>query len=48
MALMPVLGRETGHGARRIRTAARVARVGAVIGATLLPRVRSRVAPARC
>jgi MFS family permease len=45
MALMPVLGRETGHGAVGFGLLLGSLGVGAVTGATLLPRVRSRVAP---
>src|SRR5213593_481288 len=45
MALMPVLGRETGRGAVGFGLLLGSLGVGAVTGATLLPRVRSRVAP---
>jgi len=45
MALMPVLGRETGHGAVGFGLLLGSLGVGAVSGATLLPRVRARVAP---
>jgi MFS family permease len=45
MALMPVLGRDTGHGAVGFGLLLGSLGVGAVTGATLLPRVRSRVAP---
>src|SRR4029453_15038556 len=51
MALMPVLGREPGLGAETGRGAGRFGPllgslgVGAVTGATLLPRVRARLAP---
>src|SRR5437867_6228931 len=45
MALMPVLGRETGRGAIGFGLLLGSLGVGAVTGATLLPRVRSRVAP---
>jgi MFS family permease/quinol monooxygenase YgiN len=43
MALMPVLGRETGHGAVGFGLLLGSLGVGAVAGAALLPRVRSRV-----
>jgi len=43
MALMPVLGRETGRGAVGFGLLLGSLGVGAVIGATLLPRLRSRV-----
>jgi MFS family permease len=45
MALMPVLGRETGRGAVGFGLLLGSLGVGAVIGATLLPRLRSRVRP---
>lgn len=45
MALMPVLGRETGHGAVGFGLLLGSLGVGAVTGATLLPRVRSRIGP---
>jgi MFS family permease/quinol monooxygenase YgiN len=45
MALMPVLGRETGRGAIGYGLLLGSLGVGAVTGATLLPRVRSRVSP---
>src|SRR5262249_30261056 len=45
MALMPVLGRETGRGAVGFGLLLGSLGVGAVIGAVLLPRVRSRVSP---
>src|SRR2546426_602694 len=45
MALMPVLGRETGRGAIGFGLLLGSLGVGAVTGATLLPSVRSRVAP---
>lgn len=45
MALMPVLGRETGRGAVGFGLLLGSLGVGAVSGAALLPRVRSRVAP---
>ena len=45
MGLMPVLGRETGRGAVGFGLLLGSLGVGAVTGATLLPRVRSRVAP---
>ncbi len=45
MALMPVLGRETGRGAVGFGLLLGSLGVGAVIGATLLPRLRARVAP---
>jgi len=45
MALMPVLGRETGHGAVGFGLLLGSLGVGAILGATLLPRVRARVAP---
>jgi len=45
MALMPVLGRETGHGAVGYGLLLGSLGVGAVTGATLLSRVRSRIAP---
>jgi MFS family permease len=45
MALMPVLGRETGRGAVGFGLLLGSLGVGAVTGATLLPRARSRVAP---
>jgi MFS family permease len=45
MALMPVLGRETGHGAFGLGLLLGSLGVGAVTGATLLPRVRARVRP---
>jgi MFS family permease len=44
MALMPVLGRETGRGAAGFGLLLGSLGVGAVIGATLLPRLRSHVA----
>ena len=44
MALMPVLGRETGRGAIGFGLLLGSLGVGAVAGAALLPRVRSRVA----
>ncbi len=44
MALMPVLGRETGRGAVGFGLLLGSLGVGAVAGAALLPRVRSRVA----
>src|SRR3954470_1530776 len=44
MALMPVLGRETGRGAIGFGLLLGSLGVGAVSGATLLPRLRSRVA----
>jgi MFS family permease/quinol monooxygenase YgiN len=43
MALMPVLGRETGHGAVGFGLLLGSLGVGAVSGAPLLPRVRARV-----
>jgi MFS family permease len=43
MALMPVLGRETGHGAVGFGLLLGSLGVGAVSGAALLPRVRDRV-----
>ena len=43
MALMPVLGRETGHGAVGFGLLLGSLGVGAVSGAALLPRVRARV-----
>src|SRR5262245_10987760 len=43
MALMPVLGRETGHGAVGFGLLLGSLGVGAVTGATILPRVRPRV-----
>src|SRR5205807_2447551 len=43
MALMPVLGRETGRGAVGFGLLLGSLGVGAVIGATLLPRLRSHV-----
>lgn len=45
MALMPVLGRETSHGAIGYGLLLGSLGVGAVTGASLLPRLRSRVAP---
>jgi MFS family permease len=45
MSLMPVLGRETGRGATGFGLLLGSLGVGAVTGATLLPRLRSRVAP---
>jgi MFS family permease len=45
MALMPVLGRETGHGAIGYGLLLGSLGIGAVTGAMLLTRVRSRVAP---
>lgn len=45
IALMPVLGRETGRGAIGFGFLLGSLGVGAVIGATLLGRLRSRVAP---
>jgi MFS family permease len=45
MALMPVLGRDTGRGAVGFGLLLGSLGVGAVAGATLLPRVRSKVAP---
>jgi quinol monooxygenase YgiN len=47
MGLMPVLGRETGRGAFGFGLLLGAFGVGAVAGAALLQRVRSRVAPAR-
>ncbi|MCI0588387.1 MAG: MFS transporter [Planctomycetes bacterium] len=47
MALMPVLGRETGRGAVGFGLLLGSLGVGAVAGAAFLPRVRSRVAPER-
>src|SRR5204863_2949708 len=44
MALMPVLGRETGRGALGFGLLLGSLGIGAVIGATLLPRLRSHVA----
>jgi MFS family permease len=44
MALMPVLGRETGHGAVGFGLLLGSLGVGAVTGATFLPRIRARVA----
>src|SRR5262249_42778184 len=46
MALMPVLGRAPGHGAVAFGLLLGSLGVGAVTGAALLPRVRSRIAPA--
>jgi len=43
MALMPVLGRETGHGAVGFGLLLGSLGIGAVIGATVLPRLRSHV-----
>jgi MFS family permease len=43
MALMPVLGRETGRGAVGFGLLLGSLGVGAVLGATLLPRIRSKV-----
>jgi hypothetical protein len=43
MALMPVLGRETGHGAVGFGLLLGSLGIGAVSGAALLPRVRARV-----
>jgi MFS family permease/quinol monooxygenase YgiN len=45
MALMPLLGRETGRGAVGFGLLLGSLGVGAVSGATLLPRVRSKLAP---
>jgi quinol monooxygenase YgiN len=45
MSLMPLLGRETGRGAVGFGLLLGSLGVGAVIGATLLPRMRSHVAP---
>ncbi len=45
MGLMPVLGRETGHGAIAFGLLLGSLGLGAVTGAALLPRVRSRVRP---
>src|SRR5881394_4080882 len=45
MALMPVLGRETGHGAVGYGLLLGSLGVGAIAGATVLSRLRSRVAP---
>jgi MFS family permease len=45
MALMPVLGRETGRGAVGFGLLLGSLGVGAVSGATILPRLRSRFAP---
>src|SRR5262245_30671479 len=45
MALMPVLGRETGRGAVGFGLLLGSLGVGAVSGAVLMPRIRSRVAP---
>jgi MFS family permease len=45
MALMPVLGRETGRGAAGFGLLLGSLGVGAVTGATLLARVRSHIAP---
>jgi len=47
MGLMPVLGRETGHGAVGFGLLLGSLGVGAVFGATVLPRIRSRVPPNR-
>jgi MFS family permease len=45
MALMPLLGRETGHGAIGFGLLLGSLGVGAVSGAAVLPRLRARVAP---
>ncbi len=45
LALMPVLGRATGHGAVGFGLLLGSLGAGAVTGATLLPRVRDRVSP---
>ena len=45
MALMPVLGRETGHGAVAFGLLLGSLGVGAVTGAAMLPRVRANLAP---
>jgi MFS family permease len=45
MALMPLLGRSTGHGAVGFGLLLGSLGVGAVSGATLLPRIRARLAP---
>src|SRR5262245_9084393 len=45
LALMPILGRETGRGAVGFGLLLGSLGVGAVTGAALLPRVRTRVAP---
>jgi MFS family permease len=47
MGLMPVLGRETGHGATGFGLLLGSLGVGAVFGATILPRIRARVPPNR-
>ena len=47
MALMPVLGRETGRGAVGFGLLLGSLGVGAVTGAALLPRVRARIGPDR-
>src|SRR6185503_13740893 len=43
MALMPVLGRETGHGAVGFGLLLGSLGIGAVSGATVLPRIRSKI-----
>ncbi len=45
MALMPILGRETGHGAIGYGLLLGSLGCGAVFGATLLPRLRAKLAP---
>ncbi len=47
MGLMPVLGRETGHGAIGFGLLLGSLGIGAVSGATLLPRIRERIRPNR-
>jgi predicted MFS family arabinose efflux permease len=47
MGLMPVLGRETGHGAVGFGLLLGSLGIGAVSGATILPRIRAKVAPDR-
>jgi MFS family permease len=47
MGLMPVLGRETGHGAIGFGLLLGSLGVGAVFGATILPRIRSKLPPNR-
>jgi MFS family permease len=46
MGLMPVLGRETGHGAAGFGLLLGSLGIGAVFGAAFLPRVRPRIPPA--
>jgi MFS family permease len=45
MGLMPVLGRETGHGAVGFGLLLGSLGIGAVSGATILPRIRERIRP---